>query len=388
MAVREVPFTQLLSAIVDNRGRTCPTAESGIPLIATNCIKDDQLHPAFEKVRWVSLDTYDSWFRGHPKPGDIIFVCKGSPGRVALAPDPVGFCIAQDMVAVRANPSEVYPPYLFAVLRSPEVQKRIHNMHVGSLIPHFKKGDFPNLYLPLVDDDLQRIIGDSYLELSRKIESNSRIIDVIPQIIRAHVMTSIESGADEIPVASLAAFVNGGAFTKGASGKGRMVIRIAELNSGPGASTVYSDIDVPDEKTAREGDILMSWSGSLGVYRWYRAEAIVNQHIFKVTPSGYPSWLVFDRLQAAIGVFQGIARDKATTMGHIQRGHLESTSVVIPTPDGIAHLDDDLSILWNRLLLAERESMRLAALRDALLSESLSEGHRVIQALKSVEVVA
>lgn len=86
MAVRDVPFTDVLSGIVDNRGRTAPTADDGTPLIATNCIKDDALYPLFEKVRYVDDETYNSWFRGHPEPGDIVFVCKGSPGRVALVP--------------------------------------------------------------------------------------------------------------------------------------------------------------------------------------------------------------------------------------------------------------------------------------------------------------
>lgn len=75
MKVDEIPFTELLSKIVDNRGRTCPTADTGLPLIATNCVQNDLLYPAFEKVRYVSKETYDTWFRDHPEPGDLIFVC-------------------------------------------------------------------------------------------------------------------------------------------------------------------------------------------------------------------------------------------------------------------------------------------------------------------------
>src|SRR4051794_32622069 len=129
MSWTECPFDSLLSEIVDNRGRTCPTAPEGIPLIATNCIKNEHLYPTYEDVRYVSQETYKTWFRGHPKPGDLVFVCKGTPGRVCVAPDPVDFCIAQDMVAVRADPAKVDPLYLFAALRSPHVQARIGNMH-------------------------------------------------------------------------------------------------------------------------------------------------------------------------------------------------------------------------------------------------------------------
>lgn len=165
-----VPFGSLLSKIIDNRGKTCPTSEDGIPLIATNCIKNEHLYPVYEKVRYVSQEIYDTWFRGHPEPGDLIFVLKGTPGRVNWVNDPVDFCIAQDMVALRVDESKVYPKYLFAVLRSSQIQQEIEGLHVGSLIPHFKKSDFDDLQIPLVAHELQKYIGDTYFNLSLKID--------------------------------------------------------------------------------------------------------------------------------------------------------------------------------------------------------------------------
>ena len=162
-------FTDLLSAIVDNRGRTCPVGESGLPLIATNCVSGVDLYPSYDTTRFVSEETYKTWFRGHPKPGDILFVCKGSPGRTNWVPDPVDFCIAQDMVAVRADTRKVYPKYLFAALRSEVVRSQIDNMHVGTMIPHFKKGDFDKLLIPMLDEQAQVAVGDFYFTLSERI---------------------------------------------------------------------------------------------------------------------------------------------------------------------------------------------------------------------------
>jgi type I restriction enzyme S subunit len=216
-------------------------------------------------------------------------------------------------------------------------------------------------------------IADCLGHLDDMIASNRRISNMIPALIHHLIEKAAEAESVDVPIAQLARFVNGGAFTKGASGTGRMVLRIAELNSGPGPSTVYNGIDVPEDKLARRGDILMSWSGSLGVYRWFRDEAIVNQHIFKVIPSGYPAWLVFDRLEEVIDVFRGIAKDKATTMGHIQRGQLESTTVRIPSDAEVRSLDETMDLLWQRLLLADREILSLAGLRDTLLLKLMSE---------------
>jgi hypothetical protein len=47
-----VSLSNLVEEIIDNRGRTCPTSEQGIPLIATNCVKEDRIYPTHEKVRY------------------------------------------------------------------------------------------------------------------------------------------------------------------------------------------------------------------------------------------------------------------------------------------------------------------------------------------------
>ena len=170
-----VPLTELLSFVVDNRGKTVPTAPSGHKLIATNCVTNNALFPVYEKIRYLSEETYQTWFRAHPIPGDILFVNKGTPGRVCLVPDPVDFCIAQDMIALRADESKIYPKYLFAVLRSREIQQQIYNTNVGDVIPHFKKQFLDQLLIPIPERSIQESIGDLYYVLSLKAERNKKI---------------------------------------------------------------------------------------------------------------------------------------------------------------------------------------------------------------------
>ena len=145
-----VPITDLLEDIIDNRGKTCPTSDEGFPLIATNCIKHSNLYPVFENIRFVTEETLQKWFRQELKPNDILFVNKGTPGKVCLVPDPVNFCAAQDMIGLRADSKKIYYKYLFAVLKSYFVQKKISNFHVGIAIPHFKKGDMNQILIPLL----------------------------------------------------------------------------------------------------------------------------------------------------------------------------------------------------------------------------------------------
>ncbi|KUO71911.1 MAG: hypothetical protein APF81_07630 [Desulfosporosinus sp. BRH_c37] len=180
-----LPLTEVLAFIVDNRGKTVPTTETGISLIATNCIKKNELYPVFEKVRYISEDTYHNWFRAHPIPGDIIFVNKGAPGRACLVPNPVGFCIAQDMMAFRVNDKIINNKYLFAVLRSTKFQTQIEQFQVGTLIPHFKKGDLDKLLIPIPSKEIQKFIGETYYALCNKIELNNHINKTLEEMAQA-----------------------------------------------------------------------------------------------------------------------------------------------------------------------------------------------------------
>ena len=167
----EISLKDAVEFIVDNRGKTAPTEPNGIALIATNCVNNVDLYPQKLNLRYVSQDTYDTWFRSHPVPGDILLTNKGSQnGAICLVPSPVDFCIAQDMVALRADPKKISPSYLFAALRSDLVQKRIKALNVDAVIPHLKKTDFNKLLIPLPDRKVQDSVGELYFELSSRIE--------------------------------------------------------------------------------------------------------------------------------------------------------------------------------------------------------------------------
>ena len=182
----EVSLHDAVAFVVDNRGKTVPVQDTGIPLISTACISNDSLYPGLKTERYVSDDIYQSWFRSHPEPGDIILTNKGSKnGEVSFVPNPVGFCIAQDMVALRANSHLVSPPYLFAALRSKLVQGRIKALNVDSVIPHFKKTDFDKLFIPLPPKREQDFIGSVYLEISKKIELNKKTNGTLEGIAKA-----------------------------------------------------------------------------------------------------------------------------------------------------------------------------------------------------------
>ena len=80
----------------------------------------------------------------------------------------------------------------------------------------------------------------------------------------------------------VATYINGFAF-KPSDWKlqGLPIIRIQNLND-PSAEYNFYDKEIAPKYIVNDGDILISWSASLGVYEWQRGKAVLNQHIFKV----------------------------------------------------------------------------------------------------------
>lgn len=358
------------------RGGSSVYVESGPALIRSQNIYDHQFKT--DGLVFLSSEAASALRGVTVEKNDVLINITGdSILRVTTVPETILPARVNQHVAIVRSNGKVDPGYLQKWLSLPLMKDFMLGHSAGGTRKAVTKGHLQSFPIPVPPIPEQRAIAATLGALDDKIESNRRLIELIPRLVRARADMALTNESVVVPVSDLASFTNGGAYTKGSTGTGRMVIRIAELNSGPGGSTVYNDIQVPEVKTARAGDLLMAWSGSLGVYRWYRDESIINQHIFKVVPDEYPAWLAFDRLEAVMPVFRALAADKATTMGHIQRGHLTSTTVSVPTGAAIAQLDEELAPLWERLLLAERENLQLSRLRETLLPELFSGRLRV-----------
>lgn len=289
---------------------------------------------------------------------DIIISARGTVGELAQLSSPMAF--NQSCFGIRAIPDKLNQSYLYYLVRT-VIEEFRQNSH-GSIFSTITRKTFDTIEVIVPPHKEQERIAAILDSLDDKIEASIRFIQVLNNSMEFLYKKYSVNGQDKI-LTDLAEFVNGRAFTKNATGTGRMVIRIAELNSGPGASTVYNDINgVRDENLARSGDILMSWSGSLDVYVWTRSEAIINQHIFKViAKSGVSQWMAFYACKSAINRFKSIAADKATTMGHIRRSDL-NTVVRVPTT-----YIPGMNELWELRVLLEETILNLSETRDLLI---------------------
>jgi type I restriction enzyme S subunit len=306
------------------------------------------------------------------------------------------------------------------------MQNAIMNMHVGTLIPHFKKGDFDKLDIPLPDEPTQRFVGDFYLAVTEKIELNRRMNETLegmaqaifrdwfvdfgpvrralagatdpvaimggltPDPTRAAHLAALFPAAfgndglpvgwSERPLDTIAEFLNGLALQKHPAKPGEPdlpVIKIAELRNGLTERSNRAARTLPAKYIIKDGDFIFSWSGSLMAKVWTEGEGALNQHLFKVSSDAYPQWFYGLWVHHHMPEFQLIAASKATTMGHIQRMHLSNAATVCPPDPTIQAMSAVMQPLWDRMIHNELENRTLAETRDYLLPRLMSGAVRV-----------
>ena len=178
-------------------------------------------------------------------------------------------------------------------------------------------------------------------------------------------------GADnweEATLLDIASYKNGLAMQKfrpEGDDPGLPVLKIKELGQGscgPDAERCRSNID--ESVRIYDGDLVFSWSGTLLLDFWAGGDAGLNQHLFKVTSEKYPSWFVYMWTKYHMRRFIALAKDRATTMGHIKRSALAEAKVLIPSADGLNKLVPSIIFRKNSWpLCCHRSGCRPASAR-------------------------
>jgi len=413
---KEYKLSELVETVIDNRGKTCPVQDTGFPLIATNCIRNEKLYPDFVNVRYVSDETYRNWFRGHPEPCDLIFVLKGTPGRVCWTPDPVNFCIAQDMVALRAKKELIYPKYLFAVLRSPMVQQKIESLHVGSLIPHFKKGDFDKLLIPVIEDySLQKYIGDTYYDFCDKIELNNQINQELEALAQALFKQwfidfefpnengqpykssggeMVESELGEIPkgwkvgaIYDVSDVINGAPFKSSLFNKekiGLPLIRIRDLKTNE--PQFWTNEQHPKGMIIKPGDLIVGMDAEFRPHFWLGSNAWLNQRLCQFKPkNNYSRLFIREVIRPQLQFFENSS--VGTTVIHLGKGDIDSFKSIIPSSAVLTEFYNLSETIVEAIVDNSGESKNLQNLRDVLLPKLISGELEVSEALTGKEKI-
>ena len=185
-----------------------------------------------------------------------------------------------------------------------------------------------------------------------------------------------DDGWGTVSLLDIADYKNGLAMQKfrpEAGDSGLPVLKIKELGQGCCGSDVErcrSDID--ENVSIHDGDLIFSWSGTLLLKFWAGGDAGLNQHLFKVTSALYPSWFYYAWTKYHLARFIMLAKDRATTMGHIKRSALAESKVMLPPKEMLDGQTRLMQPIVDQLIANKIENRKLAVLRDTLLPKLMS----------------
>lgn len=348
--------------------------------------KDKRWNEPFDKTEYYSLQA-----------NDIVIGMDGSrvgKNKARIKEEDLPLLLAQRVACVRNN-ELAEQDYLYYNIFSKKFVDYVNSIHTGSAIPHISQKQIEDykILLPNIED--QRRIASILSSLDRKIELNNKInadLEEMAQAIFKNWFVDFEPFKDGkfvdselgmIPegwkvgrLTEIASYMNGLAMQKFPPENNEdslPVLKIKELGQGfCGTDSDRCSCNIKDECKIHNGDVIFSWSGTLLVDVWCGGDCGLNQHLFKVTSKDYPKWFYYYWTKHHLQEFIHIAKDKAVTMGHIKRGHLEEALVAIPDNDSMEKAHELFEPILSKMISLRLENSRLSLLRDTLLPRLMS----------------
>lgn len=155
----------------------------------------------------------------------------------------------------------------------------------------------------------------------------------------------------------VATYINGYSFKPDQwKESGTPIVRIQNLNN-ENAPYNYYDGEVPDKVKIQNGDLLISWSASLGAYIWHGGNAFLNQHIFKVAfdktdiDKFFLKYAVTSKLAAMAEQVHG------ATMKHIVKKDFDNTQIPYPPLSTQLAIVTELDKI-NELIRLKKEQLK------------------------------
>lgn len=333
-------------------------------------------------MRYVDSKLYDG--------PSILIPRKGTLNNIMFVESP--FWTVDTMFWTIINTDKIDPKFLFYSI----CKRDFASMNVGSAVPSMTVSILNDIQISypknLAD---QRRIASILSSLDRKIELNNKInadLEEMAQAIFKNWFVDFEPFKDGkfvdselgmIPegwkvgtLTEIASYMNGLAMQKYPPENiedSLPVLKIKELGQGfCGTDSDRCSCNIKDECKIHNGDVIFSWSGTLLVDVWCGGDCGLNQHLFKVTSNDYPKWFYYYWTKYHLQEFIHIAKDKAVTMGHIKRGHLEEALVAIPDNDSMEKAHELFEPILSKMISLRLENSRLSLLRDTLLPRLMS----------------
>lgn len=164
----EKKLSDIVDFIVDNRGKTPPiSSDKIIPLIEVNAIGQKKVN--YSKIsKFVSENTFNTWFRKYLQNGDLLFSTVGQTGICSLYNDNKKAVIAQNIVGLRFNTE--HSEFIYYMLTELNNHRKIKSIEMGAVQPSIKVSQLIELFFFIPNIQEQIKIANFLSSIDSKIE--------------------------------------------------------------------------------------------------------------------------------------------------------------------------------------------------------------------------
>ena len=360
----------LIECIIDNRGKSAPISISNYqPIIEINALGQREVN--YDVIRkYVSKETYDTWFRaGHPKIGDILFSTVGTIGLTSLMTQDVG-CIAQNIIALRANDKLLNNLYLYYFLNNKTTKINLNNLNIGGVQPSIKLPHLLNMPISLPPLAEQKRIADILSAIDDKIELNRRInanLEQQAQALYKSWFVDFEPFGGKMPedwregtLGEIAEFRRG----KGILGKDTIKGNIPVVAGGL-EPAYYHNL-----ANTKAPVVTISASGAnAGFMRMYNVDVWASDCSYIDSRCANLLW-TYCYLKINAQLLKHA--QTGAVQPHVKASDVNAFEIIIPSSENILNFQQKVKPIFDQIANNERENIHLAQLRDTLLPKLMS----------------
>jgi type I restriction enzyme S subunit len=326
--------------------------------------------------------------KGVGAPGDILLSHKGTVGKVAVAPadSPDYVCSPQTTFWRSERPDVLDQRYLGYVMLSQGFRQQLDVLKSQTdMAPYVSLTDQRTILLQLPAVDQQRAIAEVLGALDDKIVANVRLVELADALAGALARQSLSN--EHVPLSDLAD-ITMGSSPPGTSynevGRGSVFYQgVRDFGVRYPSNRVWTDAPV---RTAEAGDTLVSVRAPVGRTNLASERTCIGRGLGALRSSTGKPMTLFHLLRDDPTVWEPYEAE-GTVFGSINRSQLAALPVRRVIEERRTSLEEDLTVLGNRVSAALRESSQLATTRDQLLPLLMSGKVRVRDAEKVVEGV-
>ncbi len=339
-----------------------------------------------DDVKYISHEFNETIKKSQLNPDDVVIVRTGKPGACTVIPQKTEPWNCSDLVIIHPNKEKINPHFLASYIN---LASGVINAHlVGAVQQHFNVGAAKKMKIPLPSIDVQNRIASIIQSLNDKIELNNKINENLQQqaamLFESWFIAYKPWGGiqptewEKAPLGSFVEIKRGGSprpIQDYLSDSGFRWLKISDVTSLNSPFVLEIKEHIKEEglkKTVllKAGELVLSNSATPGIPKILDVDSCIHDgwlYFPKSELSKYYLYLFFKHIHKEL-----VALGNGSVFTNLKTDILKAYPAIKADVVTLKEFDSLVTPLFDVMLNADRENLKLKAIRDAMLPKLMN----------------